>query len=252
MIGKRFTRIASATSAVVGGLILAVFAGTSSAASSSHKIARPGSRAAHAAACGKTVTITYLDSEGATAYAKAIPAFEKKYPCIKVTRQIVPFDSLNTTIISRLSHGGSSVDVIHADEPRISAYAKQGLLLNIDSLRAKAAANVSPVALKACLYNGKLYALPQWTSTQLLFYNKALLAKAGVTPPSSNPNAPMTWEDLVANAKKAQAAGAKWGFMFEQIDRYYQLEALPVSAGGGVGLKGPGLLQPALTTPGWI
>ena len=111
---------------------------------------------------------------------------------------------------------------------------------------------VDPGALKITQYQGKQYAMPRWTSTQLLYYNKAVLKKASIPAPSSDPNSAMTWEDVAAQGKKAQAAGAKWGFTFDQVDRYYQLQPLPESLGGGPGLKGADLLTPDVTNPAWI
>jgi multiple sugar transport system substrate-binding protein len=58
----------------------------------------------------------------------------------------------------------------------------------------------------------------------VLFYNKDLLQKAGITPPSGDPTGRLTWDQLLADARKAQQAGARWGFCFEQVDRYYQLQ----------------------------
>ncbi|MGH8917609.1 MAG: extracellular solute-binding protein, partial [Actinomycetes bacterium] len=49
----------------------------------------------------------------------------------------------------------------------------------------------------------KLYSLPFNSSTPVLYYNKALLKKAGISGP------PKTWEDLAADAPKLVQAGAK-------------------------------------------
>lgn len=54
------------------------------------------------------------------------------------------------------------------------------------------------------------------------------------------------------DAKKAQAAGAKWGLLFGQADRYYQLQPLYESSGAGPGLTGEGLLTPAVNTDKWV
>jgi multiple sugar transport system substrate-binding protein len=105
--------------------------------------------------------------------------------------------------------------------------------------------------MAATQYQGKQYAMPRWTSTQLLYYNKTLLQKANVPAPSSDPTKPITWEQLTTEAKKAKSSGARWGFTFEQVDRYYQLQPLPESAGGGSGLSGKGNLTPDVTNAGW-
>jgi multiple sugar transport system substrate-binding protein len=63
----------------------------------------------------------------------------------------------------------------------------------------------------------------------------------------------MTWQQVAAEGKQAQSAGgARWGFTFEQVDLYYQLQPLPESAGGGSGLTGQKTLTPDITNAGWL
>lgn len=138
------------------------------------------------------------------------------------------------------------------DSPRIPALATKGYLMNLNELQAKAKAVTSPEAYAVLTHKNDLFALPLWTSTQMMFYNKALLDKAGIPHPSTDPKARLTYAQVVELAKKAQAAGAKWGFMFEQITRYYQLEPLFTSIGGGTGLKGPDNLEPDVNNPKWV
>jgi multiple sugar transport system substrate-binding protein len=40
--------------------------------------------------------------------------------------------------------------------------------------------------------------------------------------------------------------------VFEQVNRYYQLQPLPESLGGGPGLTGPDLLEPDITNDAWV
>jgi multiple sugar transport system substrate-binding protein len=85
-----------------------------------------------------------------------------------------------------------------------------------------------------------------------MYYNKDLLDAAGIAHPSSSPDERLTYEEVVELAKQAQAAGAEYGFAFDQIDRYYQLQPLFESAGGGPGLTGEGNLAPDITSDAWI
>jgi multiple sugar transport system substrate-binding protein len=62
----------------------------------------------------------------------------------------------------------------------------------------------------------------------------------------------MTWEQLAANAKKVKAAGAQYGLLFGQFDRYYQLEPLPMQLGGSAGATGNGNLTPDITSEPWV
>ena len=106
-------------------------------------------------------------------------------------------------------------------------------------------------SLDASTVDGKLHALPISTSSQILYYNKKLLDAAGIDMPSIDPADRMTWEEVRAAGAKAQEAGAEFGFMWDQINRYYQLQPLAESAGGGSGI-GPGQLDIDVTNEGWV
>jgi multiple sugar transport system substrate-binding protein len=207
---------------------------------------------ASCAALAEDVTINFLHAQNERTYGPVIQAFEKANPGIKIREQRVPFDQLNAQVQARIGAGDDSIDLYGVDEPRVPALAMRGLLKDLSSERATVIAKTTPQAVAATSANGKLYALPQWTSTQLLFYNKDLLAKAGIAPPSADPAKRMTWDDLLANARKAQAAGAKYGMGFEQVDRYYQLQPLFESSGAGSGLTGDGLLTPEVNSDKWV
>jgi ABC-type glycerol-3-phosphate transport system substrate-binding protein len=181
-----------------------------------------------------------------------IDAFEKAHPTIDVNWQTVPFDSLASTVDARVSNKGGDPDVYWADQPRISALAARGEVEDLTAAFAQYKDAFTPTAYDAGIFQDKLWALPIANSTQLLYYNKKLLDDAGVAHPSADPAERMTWEDLTADAKKAKEAGADYGFTFGQVDRYYQLEPLPVSKGGSPGATGEGNLTPDITSQPWV
>jgi multiple sugar transport system substrate-binding protein len=214
-----------------------------------------------AAACGDNgsggdssgrTTLTFVNAQDPGTFDKVIAAFQAANPNIKIKQQVVPFDDLNSTVQSRLGSKDAGIDLYDVDEPRLASFAARGFLEPLDDLAADAKKAIAPAALNITSYKGKQYALPRWTSAQLLYYNKALLTKAHVTAPSSTPGSTVTWEQVAADGRKAQAAGARYGLIFDQVDRYYQLQPLPESLGGGSGLKGSDLLTPDVTNAGWI
>jgi multiple sugar transport system substrate-binding protein len=206
---------------------------------------------ASASSHADTTTLTFVNAQDPGTFDKVIAAFEKANPTIKIKLQTLPYDAMNAAILSRLGTKDSSIDVYEVDEPRVASFASRGFLLDLSDLRSQAQGKLDTNALKITTYDGKQYAMPRWTSTQLLYYNKDLLKKAGIAFPSSEPTRPMTWEAVAAEGKKAQAAGATWGFTFDQVDRYYQLEPLAMSLGGGTGLTGTDMLTPSIANAGW-
>lgn len=110
--------------------------------------------------------------------------------------------------------------------------------------------NSVPASIEQSMWDGKLWALPMWTSAQYLYYNSDLLEAAGVEPPNQTDR--WTWEQITDAAKAAQDAGAEWGLLFDQTDRYYQLQPLSESAGGGSGVTGGAQDTIDVTNEGWV
>lgn len=199
---------------------------------------------------GRT-TITFVGSDPVAAFTPVITAFHAKNPTITVKYQNIPFDQYNNVVKQRVGGKDPSIDVLLVDAGAAASMASRKWLVDLTGERAVADRVSLPAAVQQSVYQNKLWALPMWTSCQYLYYNKDLLAKAGVAPPSIDPAQRWTWEQTTAAARKAQSAGAKWGLLFDQTDRYYQLQALAESAGGGSGATGPVLLTANITTPGW-
>ena len=61
-------------------------------------------------------------------------------------------------------------------------------------------------------YDGSLYAIPIDTHPMVLYYNKSVLAEAGIAEENM---VPKTWDDLMANAKKIKEVTGKWGLTLE-------------------------------------
>ena len=198
------------------------------------------------------VTISFLGFYGPEGVAPLLDAFHAENPGITVEYQSVPFGELNQVIQSRLADGGESPDVYIADQPRVAALDNQGFLLDVSDAVGDAANDWVDTALTASTVDGRLMALPLNTSTQILYYNKTLLDQAGIPYPSTSPDDRMTWDEVIDLARQAQEGGATYGFQFDQVSRFYQLQPLMESLGGGPGLTGPANLQPDLVNDGWI
>lgn len=178
--------------------------------------------------------------------------FEETHPGIKIEFQAVPFDNLNDVLTAQLSSGSTTPDVFWADQPRVPALAARGYMLELDQHLPELEGKVFPASIVESSWNGKLYSFPVSTSSMVLFYNIDLLEEAGIEPPSSKVNDRWTWEETIEAARKAKEGGAPYGLVLDQVDRYYQLQPLVESAGGGSGLTGPDNLTPDVTNDGWV
>lgn len=198
-------------------------------------------------------TVNFLGANSPDWYAPVIEAFEAAHPDIAIAYQQVPFDDLNAAIESRVGQGDDSIDIFEADTPRVPASASRGHLASLEDRRAAIEAAVpNAVDIEQVSHEGEIFAYPMWSSTQLLFFNRDLLESAGVDMPSGSPDDRLTWAQLLEKAVAAQAGGAEWGVIVQQVDRYYQLQPLFESNGAGPGLSGDGLLEPAVTNEGWV
>lgn len=172
---------------------------------------------------------------------------------IAVAFEGVPFPDYQNTIVQRFRTGNSGIDVFLVDPTYVPTFAERGFLADLtDILAAKTEGVLFPSDVQGATYQGKMLTMPMWESTQVLFYNSGLLEKLGVEVPGSSPDDRMTWDETVALAMQAQAAGVESGFGFEQVDRYYQLQVLTESLSGGPGVTGENLLTVDVANDAWI
>jgi arabinogalactan oligomer/maltooligosaccharide transport system substrate-binding protein len=135
-------------------------------------------------------TVTWWDTSDATneapVFKELVAKFEKKYPKITVKYVNVPFDAAQDKFKTAAQSGSGAPDVFRAEVAWTPGFAKLGYLQPIDGTPAADGADdylSGPVA--STRLDGKTYGVPQVTDTLALLYNKALLAKAGVTPPKT-------------------------------------------------------------------
>ncbi len=190
------------------------------------------------AAQSEPTTITWLTlSEWGGDINKVVSDFEAENPDINIELEQVPFNALFEQIQVRLNAQSTTPDVITVDVPLVAGYGLRGWLLPLDdAFTDEQRADWLPSAVEAGSYNGALIAAPVSTSTQLLFYNAEIFEAAGLTPPG--PDDRLTWEQIAEIASQLTAdqdgdgVTDVWGFNWEQTNRIYQLQPLPVSLGG--------------------
>lgn len=166
------------------------------------------------AACGPgssttaaTGTVTFWHAynvdgpENKTLLTKVIPAFEKANPGIKVTSQVIPYDSMLQKITASVA-GGGGPDVIRSDIIWMPQLAKIQALVQMDDVVSQRKSDFFPGPLATCQYKGHYYGLPLDTNTRVMIYNKTVFQQAGVT------SIPTNADDFKAAAAKVHALGA--------------------------------------------
>ncbi len=140
-------------------------------------------------------------------------AFTKKYPNVTIKRVSRSFSDLKTTLKLALS-GDNPPDVVQANQgyPDMGAFVKAGLLRPVDDYADLYKWNdyypSSLLKLNSFSSDGKkwqgddLYGVSQTGELVGLYYNKAVLQKAGIS------EAPTSLDELTADMAKVKAAGS--------------------------------------------
>ncbi|CAI6015768.1 ABC transporter substrate-binding protein [Cohnella sp. JJ-181] len=177
--------------------------GSPSASSSAPGTAAASASAAPSKSTGKAVELTFWgdwSGEGQKQFQTMVDAFNKSQDRIRV-KYVLQQDMI-TKFLTAATSGGSP-DILFWDRWRTSLYAPKKVLHPVDDFLAKDGLSKDDFygeALKELTYDGKLYGLPLTVDARALFYNKKLLADAGVSAP------PTTWQELEDAAVKT----TKW------------------------------------------
>lgn len=154
------------------------------------------------------------DPAEAAAYRSLISAFEAENKDVNVDLIVVGSQGDHMTKLSTAFSGRNPPDLFLLNYRRFGQFAGQGVLEPLGP-RAEASSSfalngIYPQALDAFRFGGALTCLPQNISSPVVYYNKTLFQKAGV----SSPVAGWTWNDMVAKARSLTRDGNR-GIGFE-------------------------------------
>lgn len=142
-------------------------------------------------------------------YQALIKQFNETHSKIHVTMSVEPWATLGQKLPAAWATGqGPDLATPSSDPGSIFNYIKTNaaLALNeaVGSGSNKIDSSAFPAAVRSAFtVNGKLYAAPANMATLVLYYNKDMFAKAGIT------SAPATEADLISDAKKLTLGGSK-------------------------------------------
>ncbi|MET0693149.1 MAG: extracellular solute-binding protein [Propionibacteriaceae bacterium] len=157
-----------------------------------------------------TVLDYYTDDPGHSQIGDQLSKCGTSIGVAKVDHQSVPGPTLIQKVLQQAS-SKSLPDVLMLDNPDIQQIAETGALAPLDDYGINAD-GYAPGPVSAATYDGKLYGLQPGANTIAIFYNKDILDKAGVKPPT-------TWAELKTTAKKL-TVGKQYGFAFNATADY--------------------------------
>ena len=160
--------------------------------------------------------------------ASMTKSFEKANPGVKVTTDLVSYDSLHDKIVTAAA--ARIYDVVLIDVIWPAEFATKNIIRDITSdLPKSQISQIFPGALQSAEYKGRYYGVPWILDTEYLFYNKSMLQKAGVS------TAPASWDDVAAASRAIKKSGAaKYPFMWAAA----QAEELVCAYGALLGAYG--------------
>ncbi len=147
-----------------------------------------------------------------------------------ITTQVLPADANQQRIqlARRLAAGDQEIDIMSIDPPFTAEFADAGYLAEIpqdmqDTFRNQAFES----AADAATWNDQLVVAPFWSNTQVLWYRKSFVDKAGL-----DMNQPVTWDQII------QAASDNGGTVAVQANKYegyaVWINSLIAGAGGDI------------------
>ena len=151
------------------------------------------------------IAVAHYSDQTLPYFEKMAREFNKANPAITIKVEEVNWDSLQQKL---------QTDIAGGINPDLSIVATRWLLdLVRDDVVEPLDARMTPAFkdkfigafVNSGKVSGKTYGLPISASARALFYNKAMLEKAGY------PNGPKTWDEVIAASKKIKANGA-YGF----------------------------------------
>ena len=197
----RLSRVVAATAFLAASMTAGISAGISSAGASSKT----------------TISVAYAHDttfdtgDLATKWWGALKKeFQAKYP--NVTLKLIPVPGGEPDFLTKLAllfKGSNPPDVVQFPSTEIALYQSSGYLANLNSFLAGSGSswfNQYPTVIQnEGKIGGKIYAVSCGENNNGLYYDKAILQKAGIKLPWQ----PKTWADIITAAKAIKKAEPK-------------------------------------------
>jgi sorbitol/mannitol transport system substrate-binding protein len=132
-----------------------------------------------------TLTIATVNNNDMVVMQDLSNQFEKDNPEIDLKWVVLEENVLRQRVTNDIANKGGQFDVMTIGTYETPIWAKQGWLVPFNNLPAEYDVNdiLAPVR-DALSYEGKLYALPFYAESSMLYYRKDLFDQAGITMPN--------------------------------------------------------------------
>jgi len=206
---------------------------------------------------GKTLNVMLCSSPQDDAINSMVKDFEKLYD-VKVNCDVLGRSNFDEKVIIELSSGSKAHDVYHVFGESLFQYAENNWLEPLDSyLSDEALVNkemlnyedFSAGSVGACKFKDKLFGLPTYSATCIMYYRTDYFKQAGID------KVPATWDELVEACKKLKAIGIEpLGMRGNKAfgGSSWHLPMLTHSFGGSVFKDFPNDMHPTVNSPEYV
>lgn len=154
-----------------------------------------------AAASAVTIKVAVVSNGNMEELEALTPIFEKQNPGIKIQYDTLPEDSERQLVETDVTTHANEFNVVMISNYETPIWAKNGWLANLSAYTAKDPAYdvgdlVAPLR-SALSVGGKLYSVPFYGESSMMYYRKDLFKAAGLTMPLHP-----TWAQIASFAKK--------------------------------------------------
>lgn len=124
-----------------------------------------------------------------------IEQYERDHPDVDIEWIDYPWRNYETKLMTAFL-AGRAADVVNLPSESLPAYVKTGTIMPLDDVAdpQARAGYVQSILEDACVYDGKLYAVPWYAAPEVAFVNTAILEEAGMTVA----DVPRFYEDIPA------------------------------------------------------
>jgi multiple sugar transport system substrate-binding protein len=163
-----------------------------------------------------------------------ITGWNQQNPGQKVTLMLLPEASNGqlAQLVANLQAKSDLYDVIDMDVIWTAEFASNGWIIPLPQSQFPLGDFLKP-AVDTAMYQGRLYAVPDYSNADLLYYRKDILAKAGRQPPK-------TWAQL---RQLAETVAPKYG-LYGYAGTFAPYEGLTVNFAEAVQSAGGSILSP--------
>jgi multiple sugar transport system substrate-binding protein len=163
-----------------------------------------------------------------------ITGWNKAHPNQKVTLLLLPEASNDqlAELVANLQAKSDEYDVIDMDVIWTAEFASNGWIIPLQQSNFPELKDFLKPAVDTAMYQGRLYAVPDYSNADLLYYRKDILAKAGDKPPTS-------WARL---RQLAETVAPKYG-LYGYAGTFAPYEGLSVNFASAVQSAGGSILS---------